>query len=264
MQQREAELADGSISGIRAQMAESLMIMRDGIEKGLHDNSKSLGGLVGGGAGKMDAYAKQKPLSGERTAKAVARAIAVAEMNARMGKIVAAPTGGASGILPGALVSVAQDIGKGDEAIIDALFTAAAIGYLINRNATVSGAGGGCQAETGTAASMAAAGLVELMGGSPAQALTAAGVALKNVLGLVCDPVAGLVEVPCVKRNAIGTANALISADMALAGIESLLPFDEIVDAMLSVGRAMSSDLRETARGGLAATPTAKRIAESM
>ncbi len=153
-------------------------------------------------------------------------------------------------------------IGKSDSALIDALFTAGAIGFIITKNATVSGAEGGCQAETGTASAMAAAGLVELMGGSPEQALTAAAITIKNIMGLVCDPIAGLVECPCTKRNAIGVANALMSADIALAGITSNIPFDEVVEAMYRVGKQMSSDLRETAQGGLAITPTGRKLAQ--
>lgn len=262
MQQREAHAADKSVDDVRAEMRDNLEVMRASVQNGLANESKSMGGLVGGGAHKMLDYAQINPLSGKRMAKAVAGAIAVAESNACMGRIVAAPTAGASGILPGVLLCIAQEQGLSDDSIVDALFTAAAIGSIVMLNATVAGADGGCQAETGVAAAMAAAALVEMSGGAPDVALTAAAIALKNVLGLVCDPVAGLVEVPCVKRNAIGAANALVSADMALAGISSAIPFDEVVGAMKHVGRSMSSDLRETARGGLAATPTGKALAD--
>lgn len=262
MQRREANASDKSVDEVRTEMRDNLEVMRASVENGLANEVKSMGGLVGGGAHKILDYAQINPLSGKRMAKAVAGAIAVAESNACMGRIVAAPTAGASGILPGVLLCIAQEQGLDDDSVIDALFTAAAIGSIVMLNATVAGADGGCQAETGVAASMAAAALVEMSGGAPEVALTAAAIALKNVLGLVCDPVAGLVEVPCVKRNAIGAANALVSADMALAGIASAIPFDEVVSAMKHIGRSMSSDLRETARGGLAATPTGKALAE--
>jgi L-serine dehydratase len=193
-------------------------------------------------------------------AKAVAASMAVLEVNASMGKIVAAPTAGSSGILPGALISVGEDFKKNDDDICKALFTASAVGYIITRNATVSGAEGGCQAETGAAAAMASAAIVEMLGGTAEEALAAAAITIKNILGLVCDPVAGLVEVPCVKRNAIGTANALISADMALAGIKSVIPFDEVVEAMYKVGRSLPSSLKETSLGGLATTPTGIKL----
>lgn len=192
----------------------------------------------------------------------VAAAMGVMEVNGTMGLIVAAPTAGSCGILPGALIERGQDRGKTDEALIDALFTAGAVGYIVTKNATVSGAEGGCQAETGTAAAMAAAGLVELFDGTPEQALTAAAITIKNIMGLVCDPIAGLVECPCTKRNAIGVANALMSADLSLAGVESNIPFDEVVESMYRVGKQMSSDLRETALGGLAITPTGKKLTQ--
>ena len=181
-----------------------------------------------------------------------------------MGRIVAAPTAGASGILPGTLLMCANAKGWDDDALMRGLFNAGALGMIVARNASIAGAEGGCQAETGTAAAMAASALVELSGGTPEMSLHAAAIALKNVMGLVCDPVAGLVECPCIKRNAIGAANALMSADLALAGIASIIPFDEVVIAMKNVGRLMSPDLRETARGGIAASPTARAIAKRL
>ena len=168
----------------------------------------------------------------------------------------AAPTAGSCGILPGAIVTIGKEYGIDDETMIDALFTASAIGAIITRNATVSGAEGGCQAETGAAAAMASAGVVEMMGGSPEQAVHAASHCLQNVMGLVCDPIAGLVEVPCQGRNAIGVANALISAELCLAGILNIIPFDETVAAMYKVGKTLPMELRETALGGVAATCT--------
>ena len=188
--------------------------------------------------------------------------MAVVEVNASMGKICAAPTAGASGVLPGVLIESARERDWTDEQLVDALFTAGAIGLLFARNATISGAGGGCQAETGVASAMAAAAIVELSGGAPVQALDAAAMTIKNILGLICDPVAGLVECPCIKRNALGAVNALICADMALAGITSLIPFDEVVATMLTVGKDIRSEYRETAKGGLAVTPTGKKVAE--
>ena len=187
--------------------------------------------------------------------------MAVVEVNAAMGRIVAAPTAGASGILPGVLLECALTRDWTDEQLVRGLFTAGAIGYLFAKNATISGADGGCQAETGVGAAMAAGALVELSGGDPAQVLDAAAMTIKNVLGLVCDPVAGLVECPCIKRNALGAVNAMLCADMTLCGITSLIPFDEVVSAMLAVGRDLRPEYRETAKGGLAATPTGKRVA---
>jgi L-serine dehydratase len=186
--------------------------------------------------------------------------MAVLEVNASMGQVIAAPTAGSCGILPGVLIPLGDRLSMDSNKVIKAIFTASAIGMIVTQNATVSGAEGGCQAETGTAAAMAAAAGVELMGGSPEQSVHAAAMTIKNILGLVCDPIAGLVECPCVKRNAIGTANALISIDMAMAGIKSVIPFDEVVDAMYRVGKSMPATLRETAEGGLAATPTGQRI----
>lgn len=181
-----------------------------------------------------------------------------------MGKIVAAPTAGASGILPAVLIVCGEKRGFDDEKICRGLFTAGAVGCIIAKNASIAGASGGCQAETGSAAAMAAGALAELCGADTQTVLDAAAIALKNVMGLVCDPVGGLVECPCIKRNAIGAANAVLSCDLALAGIRSLIPFDEVVSAMKSVGDQMHSDLKETARGGLAATPTAQRLSQKL
>ena len=190
--------------------------------------------------------------------------MAVVEVNSAMGRIVAAPTAGASGILPGVLIESAQQRGWSDEQLVHGLFTAGAIGLLFAKNATISGAGGGCQAETGVAAAMSAAALVEISGGAPIQALDAAAMTIKNVMGLVCDPVAGLVECPCIKRNALGAVNAMLCADLALSGVTSLIPFDEVVSAMLAVGRDIRPEYRETAKGGLAATPTGKAVAKRL
>jgi L-serine dehydratase len=210
-------------------------------------------------------YMKTKgTLAGEGTVQAAARAMGVAALNASMGKIVACPTAGSCGIVPAVLLTTAEKTGAGKEKIIAALFTAAGIGMVIDENASTSGAEGGCQVECGAASCMAAAAAVELAGGAPAQAAHAGAIALKSVIGLVCDPVAGLVEVPCVKRNAIGAGNALLAADMALAGIKSIIPLDEVIGAAAQVGRIMPDSLKETAEGGLAATPIAREIARRL
>lgn len=246
---------------ILAEMRRNLETMRGSIEKGLSEPQKSVSGLTGGDAGRLLQYAQNVGgFCGGKVLRAVASSMAVVEVNASMGRIVAAPTAGASGILPGVLIECGKECGWSDDTLLRGLFAASAVGMLIARNASISGAAGGCQAETGAAAAMAAAALVECQCGSSLKALHAAAIALKNVLGLVCDPVAGLVECPCIKRNAIGAANAMLSADLALAGIESVIPFDEVVSAMRNVGRSMDTDLRETARGGLAATPTGRAL----
>lgn len=265
MLRRETEQSERTREDLLAEMKKNLDTMRDAVRDGLKGELRSVSGLSGGDAAKLLIRAENaNTLSGTGMLKAVAASMAVVEVNACMGRIVAAPTAGASGILPGTLLFGAEANGWSDDDLLLGLFNAGAVGLLIAKNASMSGAEGGCQAETGTAAAMAASALTELSGGSPEQCLHAAAMALKNVMGLVCDPVAGLVECPCIKRNAIGAANALVSADMALAGIESLIPFDEVVAAMKSVGRLMSPDLRETARGGLAATPTARAIKKSL
>jgi L-serine dehydratase len=262
---REVYISQKNKDTIINEMKENLDVMKKAIERGLTEDIRSVSGLTGGDAKKLRYYhEKGNTVAGQELNKAVAAAMAVLEVNAAMGQIVAAPTAGSSGILPGAIITTAERFGKTDEEVVNALFTAAAVGYLITRNATVAGAEGGCQAETGAAAAMAAAAIVELLGGTPAQALDAAAIAIKNILGLVCDPIAGLVEAPCIKRNAIGTANALISADLALAGITSLIPFDEVVEAMLKVGRSLPCELRETGTGGLAWTPTGRQIHEKI
>ncbi len=259
MLRRETALSDTPREKVLHELRETLATMRASVEQGLLEDKGSVTGLTGGDAERLHDYAK-RALMGRSMAEAVAASMAVVEVNASMGRIVAAPTAGASGILPGALITVGKQRGWSDDALLSGLLTAGAIGMLVACSASISGAEGGCQAETGTGAAMAAAALVELSGGTPTHAMHAAAIALKNVMGLVCDPVAGLVECPCIKRNAIGAANAILSADMALAGIESIIPFDEVVAAMKSVGRSMNPDLRETARGGVAATPTARAL----
>ncbi len=263
MQRRELDFGEMSRLEQREEMAKNMATMRAALKKGAEEEHESVSGLSGKDAQKLYAYA-QRSLMGETMALSCAGAMAVVEINAAMGRIVAAPTAGACGILPGPIFTLAQKRGWKDEALIDALFTAAAIGSIIAANATLAGAEGGCQAETGSAAAMTAAALVELGLGNPKQSVDAASFALKNILGLVCDPVAGLVECPCIKRNALGAANAVLSADMALCGMQAMIPFDEAVLAMKNVGKAMNGDLRETARGGLAATPSGRRIRDEL
>ena len=191
-------------------------------------------------------------------------AMAVLEVNASMGLIVAAPTAGSAGVVPGMMLALQECYRISDQRIVDALFNAGAVGYLAMRNATVAGAVGGCQAEVGAASAMAAAALCNLKGGTPEQCAAAAAMALGNLLGLVCDPVAGLVEVPCIKRNVVGAVNAVSCANMALAGVDYAIPCDEVIDAMGRVGSLLSPDLRETGQGGLAATPTGVKIARQL
>lgn len=241
-------------------MKKRLEVMKSAAEYGADSISTSVGGLIGGEAFRINKYIKTgNTILGNTILKAMCRAFSCAEVNASMGKIVAAPTAGSCGIIPAALITAAESCDKGEEAIIHGLFTAGEVGAIISQNATVAGAEGGCQAECGSAAAMAAAALVEMMGGSPEASLHAAGMALQNVMGLICDPIAGLVESPCSKRNASGVVNALCSAEMALAGVASIIPFDEVVEAMYRVGKNMPAEHRETALGGIAATPTGNK-----
>lgn len=243
------------------QMRASLQVMAEAATKGLTAVSKSASGLSGGDAAKMKRAADTgRSLSGKVLSEILAKALAISEVNACMGRIVAAPTAGSCGIIPAVLLTLREENNLTEGQVVMSLFTAAGLGMVIARKASISGAEGGCQAECGSAAAMAAAAAVELMGGTPQMSAHACAMALKSVLGLVCDPVAGLVEVPCVKRNASGAANALIAAEMALAGIESAIPVDEVIGAMKEIGDAMPKSLKETAEGGLADTPTAKKI----
>jgi len=271
MQLREARMQECEPAAVREKMRGHVRVMKEAILRGLGRNTstgavpvRSASGLSGGDAVRLEQYAKGTPFLGQQACQAVAAAMATVEVNAAMGRIIAAPTAGASGILPGVLLSQADVRGWSEDDLIDGLFVAGAVGVLLAKNATISGADGGCQAETGSAAAMAAAALTFLCGGTPSMSLHAAAMAIKNILGLVCDPVAGLVECPCIKRNALGAANAMLCADLALAGIESMIPFDEVVSAMRSVGREMPASLRETARGGLAVTPTGKAVKRKM
>lgn len=257
----QVEESGKSETELRERMVQNLRVMREAVSIGLTGTKKSLSGLVGGEAAKVEALRRVgKSLIGERVNGAIARALAVVEVNASMGKIVAAPTAGSCGVLPAVLLTVEEALNVSEEELVTALFTSAGIGMIIADRANVSGAEGGCQAEIGSAAGMAAAAAVELAGGSPKDTAHAAAIAMKSFLGLVCDPVAGLVEVPCVKRNATAATVALSAAEMVLAGIKSAIPLDEVIDAMNEIGKQMPCSLKETAQGGLAITPTGRRI----
>ena len=230
-----------------------------GAERNYDGSLQSRSGLVGGTGKTMRAYVESgNTLCGPFVGKVMASALAMGESNACMKRIVAAPTAGACGVLPAVLVNYQKEKGTADEQIVRALYTAAGIGQVVAARAYIAGASGGCQAEIGTASAMAAGALTALGGGTPPQITHAAAMALKNLLGLVCDPVGGLVEVPCVKRNVIGSVNALSAADMALAGIISRIPPDQVINAMREVGDQMHPSLRETGQGGLANTPAAR------
>ncbi len=247
------------------EMKERLDIMKESLAKGLAQENKSLSGLVGGNAKLFqDAMTHDRLLGGHVLDSAILKALAISEVNAAMGRIVAAPTAGSCGILPAVLFTAAEKLNSTQDDLIRALFTAAGFGIVIAKVAGVSGATGGCQAECGSASGMAAAAVVELAGGTPEQSGHACAIALKNILGLVCDPVAGLVEVPCVKRNAGGAANALVAIDLALADIKSVIPVDEVIQAMYQIGQSMPASLKETAKGGLAATTTGCRLANEL
>ncbi|MDI3535890.1 MAG: L-serine dehydratase [Eubacteriaceae bacterium] len=246
-------------------MNDNLQVMKEAVLTGLESESKSVSGLSGGDAKKMmQSISAGRSIGGHLLSEVIAKALAVSEVNACMGRIVASPTAGSCGIIPGLLLTLKEVYGLNDEKVVMSLFTASGFGMVIAKNAGISGAEGGCQAECGSASAMAAAAAVELAGGTPEMCGHAVAFALKSVLGLVCDPVAGLVEVPCVKRNASGAANALVAAEMALAGIESKIPVDEVIIAMKAVGDALPASLKETAEGGLADTPTGKKLAESI
>jgi L-serine dehydratase len=258
--EREVAETQTEARALRERMRETLEVMAAAAARGAAGDVRSRSGLTGGDARRMAAYSGG-PVGGVFTA-ALAAALATGEVNAAMGRIVAAPTGGASGVLPAVLLSVGRDRAASEDELVDALFVSAGIGGIIAARATLAGALGGCQAEIGSAAAMAAAAVVALCGGTASQSGHAASLALQGLLGLVCDPVGGLVEVPCVARNATGSAVALAAAEMALAGVEFPIPFDEVVDAASHVGRSLPPSLRETALGGLAATPTARELAD--
>ncbi|MBO5858717.1 MAG: L-serine ammonia-lyase, iron-sulfur-dependent, subunit alpha [Clostridia bacterium] len=257
MRLREIVYGESNADEVEAKMMKSLGIMKESAHAPLKKSMKSMGGMIGGEAQKLEQRrAEGKSICGNVLTKALIFSQAVLEVNASMGVIVAAPTAGSAGVVPAVIFALAEEFDIPDEKLCDALFTAGAVGSILMKNASVSGAEAGCQAEIGSAAAMAAAAAVELMGGTPEQSFEAAAIAIGNMLGLVCDPIAGLVEAPCQSRNAAGASNALTSAEMALAGIKSAIPFNEMTDAMYRVGKKLPMELRETALGGCAATPT--------
>ena len=258
MRQREILLGETTAEIVNQRMNRVLEIMKDAAFSPIKDPVISMGGLIGGEARKLcEFHDLGKSLCGNVLGKGITYAMATLETNASMGLIVASPTAGSAGIVPGMMLALQEVYGFSDKKIRQALFNAGAIGYLAMRNATVAGAVGGCQAEVGIASAMAASAAVELLGGTPLQCTYAASTVLMNMLGLVCDPVGGLVEYPCQNRNAAGVSNALIAAEMSLAGIPQFIPLDEMIDAMYTVGKKLPAELRETALGGCAATPSA-------
>lgn len=258
--------AENNLANLGAQkeaMAKNWHVMLDSLNRGRQNQEKSLSGLTGGDAVKLFAYSQQG-YTGEAVLSAAASAIGVSEVNAVMGRIVACPTAGSCGIVPAAVYAGARKNGNTEAEIIEALFTAAGIGMVVEANASIAGAYGGCQAECGTAAGMAAAALVQMAGGTPKQVGHGVALAIKNLLGLACDPVAGLVEVPCVKRNGFIAVHAMLAADMALAGVKSVIPPDDVIDAMNRIGRSMPRAIKETAEGGLATTKTGVALAKKI
>ena len=258
MRLREIELGETTAETVKERMSRVLEIMKDAARSPIERPVKSMGGLIGGEARKLSLHAQNSQgLCGDLLQRAITYAMATLETNASMGLIVASPTAGSAGIVPGLMLAMQEHYHFSDDQIIQALFNASAIGYLAMRNATVAGAVGGCQAEVGVASAMAASATVELMCGTPKECTYAASTVLMNMLGLVCDPVGGLVEYPCQNRNAAGVANAIIAAEMALAGIPQLIPLDEMIQTMFTVGKKLPAELRETAMGGCATTPSA-------
>ena len=257
MRKRETVLGETDADTVEEKMKKALGIMRDSAHKPIETHFPTTGGLIGGEASKLNAHAMSgKSICGTVLTRALIYSQAVPEVNASMGVIVAAPTAGSSGVVPAVLFALEDEFGLDEKTLLDGLFTAGAVGYLLMKNASVSGAQAGCQAEIGSSSAMAAAMATAMMGGTPEQCFDAASIALSNLLGLVCDPIAGLVEAPCQSRNAIGAANAITCAEMALSGIKAVVPFTEMMLAMYRVGCKLPSELRETALGGCAATPT--------
>lgn len=258
---REVETSGQTAEQLLERMRDYFGLMKDSVKKGLLIDKLSPSGLSGGDARKLNAYADSgSPLFGAPFARAIAYGFAVLETNAAFGRIVATPTAGSAGIVPACLLSLQETHGLDDDAATRALFTAAGIGHIIGANACFSGAQGGCQAEVGSASSMAAAAIVEAVGGTPRQAVDAAAFALMNTLGLVCDPIGGYVEVPCVSRNGMFAVHSFLAATMALANARCVVPFDDVVIAMRDIGRRMPRALKETSEAGLAATPTGLRF----
>ena len=256
MLRREITLTGKSREDIMNHMYHNLQVMRDSAHAAIDKPAKTMGGLIGGEA-KLLATAPHKSACGPLMLRAITYAMGVLEVNTSMGVIVAAPTAGSSGVLPGGLIAIGEEYNISDEDLAMGLFNAAAVGYIITRNATVSGAEGGCQAEVGAASAMTASAIAELLGATPEGCVDAASTAIANILGLVCDPIGGLVEAPCQKRNAMGVSNALVCAEMSLCGITHLVPLDETIDVMYSVGKNLPASLRETAMGGMATAPSA-------
>ncbi|CAI6027829.1 L-serine ammonia-lyase, iron-sulfur-dependent, subunit alpha [Cohnella sp. JJ-181] len=257
-QVRESGSTEAEVFG---QMESYYQVMKEAVRKGSTEDTRSRSGLTGGDAKRVMQYREQSvPSLGGEASMALAYALAVSEVNASMGRIIATPTAGSCGIIPGVFVSTQERFGWSDAHMVEGLFAAGAIGYVIANQSFISGAEGGCQAEVGSAVGMAAGALTELRGGTPEQAVHAVGLALKNSLGLICDPVGGLVEIPCIVRNGFGAVTALAAADMALAGVRSVIPSDEVIGVMKDIGAAMPEAHRETAKGGLAQTPTGKAI----
>ena len=256
---REMHTSQRSRDVLWQEMQRNWQVMQESVQRGIANEEHSVSGLTGGDAKRLYA-AREQSYTGTAVMAAAAYAVGIAEVNAVMGRIVACPTAGSCGIVPAALFAAAQHNGNTEDEIVGALFTAAGIGMVIEQNASIAGAAGGCQAECGSAAGMAAGALAELAGGTPQQVGQAVALAIKNLLGLVCDPVAGLVEVPCVKRNGFAAVHAMLAADMALAGVASFIPVDEVIEAMDRIGRAIPKSLRETSEAGLAVTKTDKAV----
>ncbi len=254
---QQAEQTERTEGDLYEEMRRTFRVMEESVASGIDPDLRSTSGLTGGAAYRMQ---QGRTICGEVFGGALTRALAVSELNASMGRIVASPTAGSCGILPAAVLTIRDARGLDERTCVMSLFTASAVGMVIANNACLAGAQGGCQAECGSASAMAAAALVELAGGAPDMVANAVAIAIKNILGLVCDPVAGLVEIPCIKRNASGVANALCAAELALAGITSAIPADEVILTMKRVGDTMPAALRETAEGGLAMTPTGRRL----
>ncbi|EIU0286330.1 TPA: L-serine ammonia-lyase, iron-sulfur-dependent, subunit alpha [Staphylococcus pseudintermedius] len=264
MLEQEMAVTGMTAEEVYTHMDRNLQTMENALEEGLAGVTSKTG-LTGGDAVLMKQYIESgQALAGNLVLDAVSKAVATNEVNAAMGKICATPTAGSAGVVPGVLFSLKNRLQLNRQDMLNFLLTSGAFGFVVANNASISGAAGGCQAEVGSASAMAAAAIVEAVGGSPQQSAEGFAICLKNMLGLVCDPVAGLVEVPCVKRNAAGASNAIVSADMALAGITSRIPTDEVIDAMYKIGQTMPSALRETGRGGLAGTPTGQRLKQQI
>ena len=264
MIQQEMDLKNQSREEIFSQMEKNLRVMERAVEDSL-EGIQSVTGLTGGDAVRVQQYMKNnQTLSGPILLDAVSKAMGTNEVNAAMGLVCATPTAGSAGCVPGTLFAVKEQLKPTHEQMVRYLFTAGAFGFIVANNAFISGAAGGCQAEVGSAGAMASAAIVEMAGGTPQQSADAFAMTLKNMLGLVCDPVAGLVEVPCVKRNAAGSSLAIVSADLALAGVKSRISCDEVIGAMYRIGQTMPSTLRETGEGGLADTPTGRLLKEKI